>query len=137
VVLIGNTAIRRATSNDHSFIMATWLRGLYYEKGSIFNDMDKEVFFDNYSTVIKKLLETSVIAVACLPDSEETIIAYIVLASGSSGVIHWAYCKKAWRKLGITKSLLLVDIKDCTHLTKVGNSIRKRYGWGFNPFLIG
>lgn len=119
---------------DHPFIMSTFLRGLYYGD-SWFSEIKKSIFMPNYHHVIEALLKkpTTRIRVACLVEDKDVILGYCVF---SAGTVHYSFVKKAWRNIGIAKSLLPMDIKQVTHLTKVGLDITKKKGWDFNPFAI-
>lgn len=120
---------------DKNFILATWLRGLYYGD-SVFSNMRKSTFMSSYHAVIEHLLTKNAnsIKVACLKDDPSVILGYAVLAQNDT-TLHWAFTKKGWRSIGIIKDLLPNSIKYVTHLTKVGNSIVKSKGWEFNPFI--
>lgn len=124
--------IRNAKETDKPFIYATWLRGLYH--GNEWTSwVDKDIFFSKYHTVLERLLASSVISVSCLEDDPDTIMGYAVFDS-SQKRLHWVFVKKAWRKLGIAKSLIPKDIVEVSHLTALGKKLLPE-GIKFNPFL--
>ncbi len=128
-------AIRDGVPEDHAFIMATWLRGLYYGD-SWFSLINKDVFMTAYHLHLETLLKTPgiTVKVACLKDDPEVILGYAVLTADR--IVHWVYCKGAWRKIGIAKSLVPDNVTSATHLTKIGLSIlRKKPRISFNPFV--
>jgi GNAT superfamily N-acetyltransferase len=129
--------LREMSSSDFSFIMATWLRGLYYDSG-FYSEIDKAVFFDNYAAIAKAILEKSQCRprIAVLEDDPNVILGYAILEEAPSGdIVHYVYVKSVFRKAGIAKQLLHRKVIACTHLTELGNSIRKQKNISFNPFL--
>lgn len=129
--------IRDYSPNDWSFILATWLRGLYYGD-SWFKEIPKDIFMSNYHSVLEKLLKSGAakVKVACLKDDPEVILAYAVM-NHSETTLHWVFSKSAWRSIGIAKSLIPENIDTVTHLTKVGlNILRKHPRAHFNPFAL-
>lgn len=129
-------AIRDVKAEDRNFLLATWLRGLYYGE-SWFSLINKNVFMAHYHKVINYLLDSpnTTIKVACLKDDPEVILGYVVL-SKSPGVMHWVFVKKAWRKIGIGKLLVPADTKIVTHLTKAGLGYISNHSIDFNPFIV-
>ncbi len=129
--------LRPYAADDKNFILSTWLKGLYY--GSVYHaQIDKTAFFKNYHDIIEKLLEKSVVMVACLRIDEGAIVAYSVLGGTiEAPVLHWIHCKKPWRGIGVAKSLIPANTQTVTHITKVGSSILKKHpAVKFNPFAI-
>lgn len=127
-----NFVVRRANDTDLSLIVSTWLHGLYHSN-TWFNEIEKDVFWENYRKVIEAILAYSDVNVACLPDEPDVILGYVVY---TGPILHWIFVKKAFRKLGIGKTLLPDNINTITHLTDVGRAL-KRPEWQYNPFKIG
>lgn len=127
--------IREYKPEDKSFILATWLRGLFYG-GSWFSEIPKNIFMVNYHRFIESILAkpNTIIYVACLKEDPEVILGYSIL--GSSKVAHWVFVKAAWRGIGIAKSLVPQTVDTATHLTKVGLAIAKNNKIVFDPFSI-
>lgn len=126
-------ATRDATPADSGFIFATWLRGLRYGN-SWFELIESVVYFKVYHDFIESILNrpTTVIKIACLKDDPEVILGYSVY-SGTS--LHWVFVKKAWRSIGIARSLVPTNTTTVTHMTNVGLSILKKHkNVIFNPF---
>lgn len=129
---------RSFTPEDRNFILATFLRGLYYGD-SWFSLIDKNVFMNHYNKVVNHLIDSPMVAinVACLKDDPNTVLGYAIYSKYQMyDTLHWCFVKKQWRGIGIAKDLIPKDVKSVTHLTKVGVSVIKRKGWEFNPFLI-
>jgi hypothetical protein len=132
-------AIREGTPNDHTFIFATMLRGVYYGCPQL-NLIPKDTFMANYHKIVETLLSlpTTKIKVACLPDDPECVVGYAL--GDERGVVHFIFVKTAWRKLGIAGLLFksLPTVKWVTHLTHLGERLlKKQRGVRFNPFIMG
>jgi len=132
--------IRNTSPNDKNFILATWLRGLYYGD-SWFREMPKDIYMACYHAVLERILANpdTLVQVACLKEDPDVILGYSVLAPNVTGItLHWVFVKSAWRNIGIGKSLIPIERTNAvTHLTKSGLSIlRKHPEVVFNPFLV-
>lgn len=126
--------IRTADIGDAPLVMATWLNGNRYGN-SYFEDIVAHDYFRVYGKHIKKILtmpETR-IDIACLESDPNMIIGYIVYTNES---IHWMFTKKDYRKQGIAKMLYgQKKIAIATSKTKIGQSLIKKLGLKFNPFI--
>lgn len=128
--------VRDFKPSDVSFILATFLRGLYYGD-SWFSYIPKKVFMDNYKHVANGLVSSPKVAVkvACLKEDEDVILGYSIL-SGTFDTVHWVYVKSAWRKQGISRALLPQFPTRVTHLSALGKSLMSKFPDAiFNPFL--
>lgn len=132
----GLYSIRDSVPDDKNFIMATFLKGLYYGD-SWFSIIPKQIFMTNYKLIAEKILASPFVSVkiACLPDDPSVIIGYSIL-SADMRTVHWVYCKNAWRRKGIGKSLVPEQPQAVTHLSTLGKIILdKNYKQTtFNPF---
>lgn len=128
-------AIRSGIQDDKNFIYASWLRGLYYGD-SWFSEVPKNVFMEQYHKVIDYILNNpaTIVRVACLKEDPTVILGYAILKT--DGGVHWVFCKKSWRNIGIAKDLLGSNTKYATHLTKIGLNVAKNKGIIFNPFNV-
>jgi GNAT superfamily N-acetyltransferase len=128
-------ALRPGTLEDQSFIFATWLQGLRHSNDT-YKLMEADAFFRQYHKVIERILtapETTVL-VACLKEAPDVIVGYSV---SSGDTLHWTHVKKAWRGIGIAKSLLPAPFKVVTHVNRLGvGYLRSHPNLEFNPFLI-
>ncbi len=124
--------IRDFQNDDLNFILATWLRGLYYGN-DWFHKIFKETFFKNYQIVIEKIMQRPGIKVhvCCLKEDPHVILGYSVI---EPGILHWVFVKQAWRKIGIARDLIPDTTQTVTHLTNRSKSIETRFH--FNPFLF-
>jgi len=131
--------VRQYRDGDKAFIMATFLRGLYYGD-SWFSLIPKDIFMENYKRVAEALLvhPSTGVRVACLREDPDVILGYCVHSTVSS-TAHWMFVKAAWRKQGIARKLLPFEPTTVSHLTAAGKSLvfEKFPNCVFNPFSVG
>lgn len=129
-------AVRDGTHDDINFILATWLRGLYYGD-SIFSNMVKDTFMHKYHTVLENILASpnTVIRVACLRDDPGVILGYAVMRKDLK-TIDFVFVKKVWRGIGIAKQIIPSTVTSATHFNKTGLSLLKSRNLTFDPFLL-
>lgn len=128
--------IRPAKPEDMNFVMATFLRGLYYGD-PWYTQIPKDIFMSVYKQIAQKAWEspTVVIRVACLKEDENVILGYSVLSADNSAIL-WVFVKTAFRNQGIARSLVPSSPVFVTHLTTLGKTLLpKLNGAVFNPFL--
>lgn len=129
-------SIRPGQIQDRNFILATWLKGLRFGN-DWFELIESHIYFAAYHQVIDSILANpeTLVAVACLKEDPEVILGYSI---ANQDTLHWVFVKKAWRSIGIAKSLVSDTTTTVTHVTDTGRSIlRKRPGVRFNPFAMG
>lgn len=127
--------VRNFKLEDRNFILATFLRGVYYGN-SWFSLIPKDIFMNNYKMVAEAILNNNrvVIKVACLQEDPDVILGYSILYSDSP-VIHWVYVKEKWRKKGIARALTPKNPTAVTHLSALGQSLMNKFeNLIFNPF---
>lgn len=133
---VGLYNIRDAQPEDKSFVLATFLRGLYYGD-SWFSLIPKDIFMDNYKRVAEALVNgaNNTVQIACDKEDPNIILGYSIL-SADFQTIHWVHVKKAWRNRGIAKSLLPARPSAVTHLNKLGQKLLVKFpDTVFNPFI--
>lgn len=129
--------VRDFKPEDKSFIMATFLRGLYYGN-TWFGAIPKDIFMNNYKHIIEALLHNpkTTLKIACLKEDKDVILGYSIL-SADYQTIHWVFVKSAWRKQGIAKTLVPQHPVYATHLSELGKVLlTKLQGAVFNPFAL-
>ena len=124
---------REMLPDDKNLILATMLRGLYFGK-SVFSDMKKQTFMTKYHDIVNALVMNSKVKVSCLKEDESAVLGYVIMSKDET-VLHWMFCKKPWRNIGVIRDLLPSTISKVTHLSRVGLSISKQKNWEFDPFL--
>lgn len=130
-----NFKIRWADGNDRNFIYSCWLKGIYHGN-AYFHQIPEKVYFKNYQAVIEAIIQrpNTGIKVACLDGNEDVILSYMVFEEST---LHWIFTKEAWRNLGIAKALMedVAPFTAVSHLTYLGNQIRKKKNLIYNPFI--
>lgn len=129
--MIDQITIRDACVGDQAFIFSSFLKGNYYGN-DWFRAIDKNTFMEKYKQVLTNLLIKSETKVACMKDDPDNILGYAIY---QPGVLHYIFVKPSFRKFGIAKQLIPVDIIYCTHLTKVGKTLKPLI-WKFDPFRV-
>ena len=120
---------------DKAFIMATFLRGLYYGD-SWFSLMPKNNFMNAYKQVVSALIDRSGVYIACLKDDPNVILGYSIVSKDGS-TLHWVFVKSIWRKNGVGKALLPKNLKCVTHLTALGKQLLPKFeNCIFDPFNL-
>lgn len=130
--------IRDYQQEDKNFVLATFLRGVYYGD-SWFSQIRKDIFMDNYKRIAEFAIDSGkvIVKVACLREDSDVIIGYSIL-SADYQAISWVYVKKAWRLKGIAKSLLPKYPRYITHLSKLGQELMTKLPTAvYNPFYGG
>lgn len=129
--------IREMQPGDKHFILATFLRGVYYGN-SWFTLIPKNIFMANYKKVAEHMVSSPnfIVNIACLKDDPSVIIGYSIL-SANGEIIHWVFVKSMWRKNGVAKSLLPTAPIAVSHLSTIGKTLMTKLpNVIFNPFAI-
>lgn len=97
--------IRAAVPDDVPFLSSTWKQQFKFES-SWANRIRWPIFSAGHSKVIGRLLQRSLVLVACDPDEASEIFGYLVYEAEPAKLLHFAYTKPAFRRAGIFRSLL-------------------------------
>lgn len=117
--------VRHATPEDRAFILATWLRGAYYDITESIKP-NKDQYFKAQSERIKDLLSSPTVDVRIAGDMNDLLwIAGYSVTEGPD--LHWAYVRADFRRKGIanllTKDLGITHVRS---LTKLGLQIAQK-----------
>ena len=127
--------IRDAQTEDKNFVIATFLRGLYYGN-TWFKLIPKDIFMNEYKTIVEALVNISTIKIACLKEDTSVILGYSIL-SNDYQIVHWVYVKKSWRNNGIANTLVPERPASFSHLSDLGKILMSKYEHTiFNPFKL-
>lgn len=129
--------IRDGVPEDKNFILATWLRGLYYGD-SWFKEIPKDIFMMHYHRFLENLLNLPgvIIKVSCLKEDKDVILGYSVNRNVNGfSILDWVFVKSAWRGIGLGRNLVPQDPDVVSHLTKLGKNLKPEKCI-FNPFLF-
>lgn len=120
---------------DKNFILATWIRGLYYGD-PWFNIIPKAIFMENMRNFLERKLNARGVSikVACLKEDPSVILGYSVYRDF---ILDWIFVKSIWRNIDIATALLPPNFQACAHMTKAGLAIvRSKYPKViYNPFV--
>lgn len=134
--------LRDARESDKNFILATFMRGVYYGDSKsdligpkFFSLVPKKIFMEKYKPYAEALIANRVVKIACLPDAPEIILGYSIMSKDFQ-VIDWVFVKSAWRNKGIARALIPQFPTSVSHITRVGLTLLKKFKIEviFNPF---
>ena len=132
--------LRKATEEDIPFIFNSWLKS--YRKSEFAKDITATVYFSEHHKVLRRLIDTSQVIIACNQDSPDQIYGWIC-AGMTDGIftLHYLYIKKPFRNFGIAKNLLNAFEHDptfasvCTHVTRHGSKLASKYNFVYHPYI--
>jgi hypothetical protein len=101
--------------------------------------MINDVYYDNHKLVVKELLETQKIIIACNSEDNGQIFGFICYNDNNE--IHYLYVKYPYRKMGLARYLLDSIPSDPTKpliVTHLTSAIKSKLGDEiiYNPYLL-
>lgn len=126
-----SVVLRLAQESDHSFIYATWLKGIYWGD-PYFQQIPQSIYWKTQSKCIQKILEDPdyKVIMAVLDNAPNEIKGYAVVRGEH---VLWVYVKKDYRGEGIARLLLPGPISTYSGSTVSGHAIAKKKKLIFNP----
>lgn len=132
--------IRPAEPQDKNFIFKSWLE-VYKSESRFGRDISSHVFYPFHQRVIERIVSRpqTQILVASPKDDPFLICGFLVF---EGNVIHYAYTRKAFRRMGVARALVEHTGIDpltitFTHQTFDLLSLRDRIPSAtYNPYLI-
>lgn len=140
-------SFRPAQHTDMPFIYRSILMGTYFgnkpPKSSkldpkspidFFSSIHQNVFMESYHKHLENLFNKPGIniAVTCLKADPDVILGFSVFGKG---VLYWVFVKPDWRGIGLGNDLIpQEDITTVAGFTRVGDIIRRKRNWVFNPW---
>jgi hypothetical protein len=135
--------VRPVKDNDVPFIYATWLRSQRRQGDNTL--LTSRIYFDGaHRRIARTLIRPTVQAfIICNPEDEEQLYGYVVTETiGPVFAVHFAYVKRAFRRLGLMKSVLPFIYSRfgkeeiaITHISDFVKDSREKYRLKFNPYL--
>lgn len=132
--------IRTATEADIGFIFNSWLKS--YKNSAFSKYIANPVYFDLHHKVIESILKRSKVLIAAQPSDPTRIFGYVCVEEVSgTHVVHYAYTKESFRKMGLLKLLIeeaqLPDMVFYTHSTVSSSMVLPKIGKRaiYNPYL--
>ena len=110
--------------NDYrAMIYSDFMKSLRYGN-EWYRLIDSNRYYSVYKNIIDALLSRadSVVRLACLANDVDTCLGWS-LTEGPK--FHYIFVKEDYRRNGIGKSLMPKEFNQITHLTKIGQAIRK------------
>lgn len=136
--LAGAVKLRPAVAADLHFIQDTWLKGYALSKWA--KAIPRGAYVEGQLRRMTRLLAVSEVTMVCVPSDDNTLIGYIVTESHNGRfIVHWAYVKQAWRRLGVLRLLLVSGARthkalEYTHQTDKAKAVGRVFGAVFNPY---
>lgn len=138
--------IREYQPGDEAFLYATWLKA-YRHSSEFARRIRDVVFFERHHQAIEGILKRPRVSVlvACLDDSHDTILGYLVTERyNDRPVIHYCYVKLSFRRMGVASALLdvaRVSPNESLFSHRAGEDdmvwIERRFpGLVYDPYLI-
>lgn len=133
---------RNLKLNDINFIYSTWLKS--YRQSPWAESMSNDIFFSQHKVLIDSIIArpTASVIVICNPEDEEQVYGYLVSEANLS-ILHFAYIKYNYRKLGMMKSLLgqlgcstTPSVTFITHLPRRFDMLKTKFNLQYNPYLL-
>lgn len=135
-------SIRSHRDSDLPFIFNSWLKS-YKTRSQFARRITDEVFYQWHKRVIERILGREALVLVATPsDDSNTILGYLVMErQGEQAVIHFAYVKTSFRKLGIAKQLMGIDIRpnervEFTHWTRDMDWAQEKFKLTYNPYRL-
>lgn len=134
--------IREAYPSEVNFIYNSWIKSGY--RSRVYEMIAKEIYTNAQHDVITHVLGRATVLVAQELDKPENIYAYLIYQwVDGVFVVHFAYTKQVFRRLGMLSSLLKAagfdrsnSIGFYTHSTKSAYDLEGKLNLIYNPYLI-
>lgn len=133
-------ALRHTHAEDISFIFSSWLKS--YRNSLHVKNISNTVYYGEHHKVLERIMKRSEAIIACDPKDQSQIFGYMVyeIITGVL-VVHYAYVKQSFRKLGIMNKMLehAGRKKDTpfvySHETHTGSKLSIKYKAFYNPYV--
>lgn len=130
-------SIREATEADLRFVRASWFES--YRNGGYAPQVAFPTYRDGQHNIIERCLAAGRCFVAFATVVPDEICSWVCVQAPS--LLHFAYTKQAYRRMGMAKFLLAHAARagallEHTHDTRVGRSLAARIGTKHNPYPL-
>lgn len=124
-------AIRPPTPEDIPVVVDNWLRSM--RDDGVNGRMTNAVFYPLHRPRVTRLLQTSPVLVGCNPADSWQVYGWLC---GGAGVLHYAYTKEPFRRMGIMARLVDAAGLEGATTTATGlkwEALQTRFGFVFDP----
>lgn len=131
--------IRPPKPTDLNFIFSSFSKSMKNES-DIGRACKSSIFFTEFQKVIDLLLEKSAVIIACSPEEEDAIIAYLIFSPGVA--VHYVWVRPSCRRKNIAKDLITEAFPEAKQVvytlnTSDAKKIAKDYPeLTYNPFIL-
>lgn len=137
---------RLSVPGDMPFIYRSVLMGTYHgnkpTKGQrpdpkcpvdFFSSIDQDTFMKEYHGFLETMFSRpgTEIKIACLVEDNDAILGFSICLGST---LNFVFVKPDWRRIGIATDLIPKEITQVSGFTRVGDIIRRKRGWTFNPW---
>lgn len=139
--MVKGVLYRTAKQADLPFIFSGWLDS-YANTSPLTINVLKSTFFREHRKAIDRLIRRDgmQVVIICLDDDPNVLCGFLVFEQPS--IIHYAYVKAAFRRLGIMRGAMemagvKLDDATCTHWTYMVSHMKAKWPkLTFNPYLL-
>ncbi len=130
-------SIREATEDDLRFVRASWFES--YRSGGFAPQVQFPIYREGQNSIIEGCLRRGRVFVAYATEVPDEVCSWVC---GEGKLIHFAYTKLVYRRMGIAYNLVLRLIRETgpkrfhTHDTRVGRSFAVPAGTVFDPYTL-
>jgi GNAT superfamily N-acetyltransferase len=126
------TAERDGTAADVSFMFHSWLKG----SRDAWPAMRNDDYFALQHQRIERLIASDARLVVLHPERTPAVIAaWALLDRAGPDVVHYVHVKGEYRRMGFA-TRLLVGRTIATHMTEVGEKLKRKLGLRYMPHLL-
>jgi len=134
--------IRPIIDSDIAFIFSSWLRA--YRNSYAVRDITQNVYYSEQHKIVERCITKGSTLVLSALEDPATIYGYLnfEIVQGQF-VLHFAYIKQDFRKLGLFKSLLKATKHDFTgaglythRVPKTFNILESKYNLIYHPYIL-
>lgn len=133
-------SFREATEADLRFVRASWFES--YRNGGYAPQVAFPVYREGQHNIIERCLARGRTYIAFATIEPDEICAWVCIEpSALEPLLHFAYTKQAYRRMGMATFLIEYAAKkgalhEHTHDTRVGRSLAAKVGTKYNPYPL-
>lgn len=122
---------------DMNFVLNSWLESHRDSNEAYY--ISNPLYFEKFQNIIRNIIADSDIEVVVNPENYNQIYGYICHKRiDDINIVHYAYVKYTWRKLGIFRRMMAKFNNDAvvaTFAPRDFDELRKKFPATYNPFL--